>query len=80
MTRVAVSLPDDLSDWATARAVEGRFAGPGDYLAELVRRDREDAEKLARLQAAIDDGRASGLSERTIEDVIMDGRRRRAQR
>lgn len=80
MTQVNVSLPDDLSEWAKARAAETRPGRPGDYLAELVRRDRDEAEKLARLQAAIDDRRASPISSRTIEDVITDGRRRQPAR
>ena len=58
-----VLLPDDLQRWADARAVERRFSSTGDYICDLVRRDREDAEKLAALQAAIDAGRASGVSE-----------------
>ncbi len=80
MAQVTVSLPDDLGAWADTRVAQGRFRDPAEYVRELVRRDREDEEKLARLQAAIDAGRASEVSERTIEDVIADGRRRRAQR
>ncbi len=80
MTRIDLSVPDDLGDWAQARATEAHLGGAGEYVAELLRREREDAEKLARLQAAIDEGRASGISDRTIEDIIADGRRRRAAR
>lgn len=64
MAQLNVSLPDDLSDWAKARAAEARMGGAGDYLTELVRRDRDEAEKLARLRAAIDQGRRSGVSDR----------------
>ena len=64
MTRIDLSVPDDLGDWAQARATEARLGGAGEYVAELLRREREDAEKLARLQAAIDEGRASGVSDR----------------
>lgn len=80
MTRLNVSLPDDLGDWATARAARSGFGDPADYVGELVRREREHEEKLARLQAAIDEGRASPISNRTIEDIIADGRRRHAAR
>ena len=73
---MTVLLPDDLQSWADARAVEGGFSSTGDYICDLVRRDREDAEKLAALQAAIDAGRASGASERTIEDIIADCKNR----
>ena len=70
MAQVNVSLPDDLSAWAEARVAEGRFGDPAEYVRALVRRDREDEEKLARLQAAIDVGRASGISERDPFDYL----------
>lgn len=80
MAQVNVSLPDDLSDWAQSRVTPGGFADASDYVRDVVRRDRAYEEKLGRLQVAIDEGRASPISERTIEDIIADGRRRRAAR
>ena len=80
MAQVNVSLPDDLGDWAQSRVTSGGFIDASDYVRDVVRRDRAYEEKLARLQAAIDEGRASPISERTIEDIIADGRRRRAAR
>lgn len=63
MEDIRVSLPAPLRNWAEARAAEGGYPSTGDYVGDLVRRDREDEEKLRRLQAAIDEGRASGVSE-----------------
>ena len=62
MTRLDLSLPDDLSEWAVARAAEARLNGAGEYLTELLRRDRDEAARLAQLRVAIDEGRASGVS------------------
>jgi antitoxin ParD1/3/4 len=76
MAQMYVSLPDDLETWAVARAAEGGFDSGGDYVRDLLRRDREYAEKLAVLQAAIDEGLASGVSDCTIEDIITDRRKR----
>lgn len=76
MTRLSLSVPDDLGEWAEAQAAEAKLDGAGEYLASLLRREREDAEKLARLQAAIDEGLASPIVETTIEDIIARGRRR----
>lgn len=64
MAQVTISLPDDLSRWAEARAVEEGFGDSAGYLGEVLRREREYQEKLARLQAAIDEGRRSGVSDR----------------
>ena len=73
-----VSIPEKLKGWAEARVAEGRYSSTSDYVRDLVRRDQEREEKLRALQAAIDEGRASGISKRTIADIIADGRKRRA--
>lgn len=78
MAQMNISIPDQLKSWAEARVAEGRYSSTSDYVRDLVRRDQEYAEKLQRLQAAIDEGRASPSSERKIEDIIADERRRRA--
>ena len=59
-----ISIPDKLKSWAEARVAEGRYSSTSDYVRDLVRRDQEHEEKLRRLQAAIDEGLASGVSER----------------
>jgi len=65
-----ISLPDRLKAWADTRVSEGRFSSASDYVRDLMRRDQDTVEARARLQAAIDLGRASPPSERSIEDII----------
>ena len=76
MAQMNVSIPDQLKSWAESRVAEGRYSSTSDYIRDLVRRDQEREEKLRVLRAAIDEGRASGVSERTVEDIIADGRKR----
>lgn len=64
MAKMDILLPDDLQSWTDARVAEGGYDSGADYVRELVRRDREYAEKLAALRAALEDGLASGVSER----------------
>jgi antitoxin ParD1/3/4 len=64
MAQMNISIPDKLKGWAEQRVAEGRYSSTSDYVRDLVRRDQENEEKLRRLQAAIDEGRASGVSER----------------
>ena len=71
-----VSIPDKLKGWAEARVAEGRYSSTSDYVRDLVRRDQENEEKLRRLQAAIDEGLASPVTDATIEDIIARGRTR----
>ncbi|MFP5436028.1 type II toxin-antitoxin system ParD family antitoxin [Sphingobium sp. ba1] len=71
-----ISLPDGLKSWIEARVAEGRYSSSSDYVRDLVRREQEAEEKLRILRAAIEEGLASGVSDRTIEDIIADRRKR----
>ncbi len=77
MAQMNISIPDRLKGWAERRVAEGRYSSTSDYVRDLIRRDEEYQEKVDRLQAAIDEGRASGISTRSIEDIITDARKRR---
>jgi len=79
MAQMNISIPDKLKGWAEQRVAEGRYSSTSDYVRDLVRRDQEGEEARRRLQAAIDEGRNSGISSRTIEDIIADGRKRRTR-
>ena len=79
MAQMNISIPEKLKGWAEARVAEGRYSSTSDYVRDLVRRDQEAEEARRRLQAAIVEGRASGISKRTIEDIIADARERRAR-
>lgn len=66
MAQVNVSCPEGLKSWAASRVAEGRYSSTSDYIRDLMRRDQEREKKLHVLRAAIDEGLASGVSERTI--------------
>jgi antitoxin ParD1/3/4 len=76
MAQMNVSIPDRLKSWAEARVAEGRYSSTSDYVRDLVRRDQETEEARRRLQAAIDEGRSSGISSRTLDDIISEARTR----
>ena len=73
MAQMNVPIPEALKGWAESRVAEGRYSSTSDYVRDLVRRDQEREEARRRLQAAIDEGRASGVSKRGIADVIAEG-------
>lgn len=76
MAQMNISIPEKLKGWAESRVAEGRYSSTSDYVRDLVRRDQENEEKLRRLQAAIDEGLASPVTDTTIEDIIARGRAR----
>ena len=56
---LSVEMPDPLRDFVDERVRKGDYADEGEYLRDLVRRDRE-AESAARLRELIEAGLASG--------------------
>ena len=60
MGTMNISLPDPMKSWVEDQAKTGRYANSGDYVRDLIRRDRSRAEAIAELQAAIDAGLKSG--------------------
>ena len=76
MAQMNISIPDKLKGWAERRVAEGRYSSTSDYVRDLIRRDQEREEQAARLQAAVDEGLASGVSERTGRGIDGEGRAR----
>jgi antitoxin ParD1/3/4 len=72
MAQMNVSLPEGLKAWAESRVAEGRYSSTSDYVRDLMRRDQEDAERIRFLQRKIDEGRASGVSEKSVEEIFAD--------
>ena len=76
MATMNISLPDQMKEWVDARVDGGTYASASDYVRDLVRRDQKKAEAIAWLQREIDQGRASGTSERAPEDIFAAARER----
>lgn len=70
MATMNVSLPDPMKDWVEAQARTGRYSNASDYVRNLIRRDQERAAKLAELQGLITAGLESGVSGRSIEEIL----------
>lgn len=74
MATMNVSLPDPMKDWVEAQAKSGRYSNASDYVRDLIRRDQERAGKLEELQKLLTDGLESGVSDRTIDEVLKAAR------
>ena len=70
------NLAEPAREWIAARVASGAWPDAEAYLNDLVVRDREDAEKLAALHAALDEGEASGIYELTIDEIFAAARQR----
>lgn len=72
MATLNLSLPDAMKAWVEAQARGGQYNNASEYVRDLIRRDQKDRAKLERLQAAIDEGRNSGVSDKTLDDIWHD--------
>lgn len=70
MATMNVSLPDPMKQWVELQAQTGRYSNASDYVRDLIRRDQERADKLAQLQKLISEGLDSGISDRSMNDVL----------
>lgn len=70
MIHAPINLPEEATAWARSRVESGDAPSVEAYFAELARRDREQAEEAAWLQAEIDKGEASGVSPLSLDEIF----------
>jgi antitoxin ParD1/3/4 len=71
MATMNISLPDPVTEWIEERIRSGRYADASDYIGDLIRDDRERRERLV---SALIEGEESGVSGRTVNDIIADAK------
>ena len=68
--RKTVVLTDQQERWIKAQVAAGEFASDSEYIRELVRRDQEENRKLQSLKSAIQKGLDSGVSNKTVPQIM----------
>lgn len=76
MAQMNVSIPDPMKDWCEAQIREGRYSTASDYIRDLIRRDQDMRSGVKALQAAIAEGLASGVSPRSLDEIMTEARKR----
>ena len=76
MATMNVSLPDPMKSWVERQSSEGRYANSSDYVRDLIRRDQVRSEAVARMQALVDEGLASGMGRRSMAQIKAEARSR----
>jgi len=79
MAQMNVSVPDPMKEWCEEQVKAGRYSTTSDYVRDLIRRDQDNQRGVSALQAAIDEGLASGESKRTLDEILTDAKARAAQ-
>lgn len=76
MATMNVSLPDAMKQWVEAQSADGRYSNASDYVRDLIRRDRERREKIARMQSLVSEAFESGTGDRSMDEIRAAARAR----
>lgn len=79
MDETPTRLAEPVRAWIAERVASGTWPDEAAYLNDLVARDRDDVERLAFVRSAIAEAKSSGLSNRTLADIVAEGRQRHAR-
>lgn len=81
MSRLTLSMPDQMTAWVEAQVSAGRPGTVSDYFRELVRRDPERRDgALSELRTMIERAVASGIGWRSINEVLEAAREEARQK
>lgn len=80
MTSIHLSLPSQMNDWVQERGRTGRYRDANDYIQDLIRRDQERQTKIQAMQKLVDEGLASGVSDKTAEEILEEALKRHRNR
>ncbi len=62
--------------WIKARVESGDYGNASEYIRDLIRRDQAEQSKHTKLAALLQEGLDSGISERSILDILEDAKAR----
>lgn len=75
MATVVIDLPEAMKRRAEDEAASAGYGTAGELMLDLLRRELERREKIANMQRLIDEAIESGVSERSMEEILADARR-----
>ena len=70
--RKTVTLTTQQDQWIKARIAAGGFTNDSEYIRDLIRRDQEQSAGYRALEAAIQAGLDSGVSDKTVPEIMED--------
>lgn len=80
MATMNVSLPDAMKEWVEEQAGTGRYSNASDYVRDLIRKDQERADKIAAMQRLVDEAEESGVSPKSMSEILAAARRKVSER
>ena len=74
--RKTITFTEKQDKWIKSRITIGDFTNDSEYLRDLVRQDQAKNTKFSVLKAAITEGMESGISEKTVPDIMKEVEKR----
>lgn len=71
-TRKTITLTDKQDQWIKAQIAAGEYTNDSEYIRDLVRRDQEENSKFQALKRAIQEGLNSGVSDKSVTDIMAE--------
>jgi antitoxin ParD1/3/4 len=72
MATMNISLPEQMKTWVEAQSEDGKYSNSSDFVRDLIRREQVRKEKIAHVQAMVDEGISSGKSERSVDEILRE--------
>ena len=70
MSRMSVSFSKTNEEWITAQVEAGEYASKSEVINAVIREKRQKMDAQATLMAQLEEGRRSGVSNKTIDDIF----------
>ena len=74
MATMNISLPELMKQWVEEQARTGRYGNNSDVVRDLIRREQIKAEKIAHWNLLIEEAYASGISNKSFDEIIAEAR------
>ena len=70
--RKTITFTEKQDKWIKSQIKAGEFTNDSEYLRDLVRRDQAKKAKFSALKAAITEGMDSGISDKSVTDIMKE--------
>ncbi len=72
MVKKSITLTPQQNEWIQSQLSQGRYASDSELLRGLIRKEQEKSEQIDSLRQALLVGERSGLSSRSVDDILKD--------
>lgn len=74
--RKTITVTDKQDDWIKSQISNGDFTNESEYIRALIRREQNNNAQFLRLKAELQKGLDSGISNRSIDEIMAAGKKR----